>query len=303
MEYVVKARKVTKQFKEHKAVNEADISIKKGEIFGFVGKNGAGKTTFMKMLCGLTSPTSGEFEIFGATGSRIAEHRRRIGNLIEDPGIYPNMTAKQNLHCKAIAIGVTKKGYEEELLELVGLKNTGKKKVKDFSLGMRQRLGIAMAMLGGPDLLVLDEPINGLDPEGIAEIRNTLIKLKEERGMTIMISSHILEELFKIADTFCFINNGHVIEQLPKEKLIEKSTDYVRIKTDDTAAVSAQLEAVDISSYKVVDKETIYVYERLEDTGIINRELNSNGILVSEITLVQESLEQYFLELTGGMDK
>lgn len=300
MEYVVRANNVSKHFKKHRAVDNVNLRIKRGEIYGFVGKNGAGKTTFMKMVCGLTTPTSGELEIFGATGKAVEEHRKRIGNLIEDPGIYPGMTAVQNLKCKSIALGINKDNYEKELLELVGLSNTGKKKVKDFSLGMRQRLGIAMSMVGDPDFLVLDEPINGLDPQGIVEIRQTLRRLRDEKNMTIMISSHILEELYKLADTFCFINKGKVIEELSKEELDSKSTDYVRLVVDDTSKASTILENMNIKSYKVLSPNKFHLYDGLQETGRINTALVNSGIVVNEITVVNESLEKYYLGLTGG---
>lgn len=300
MEYVVQTNNVSKYFKKYAAVDNVNINIKRGEIFGFVGRNGAGKTTFMKMVCGLTTPTSGEIKIFGASGNEAYIHRKRIGNLIEDPGVYPGMTAIQNLKCKSIALGINKEGYEEELLEIVGLKDTGKKKVKDFSLGMRQRLGIALAMVGDPDFLVLDEPINGLDPQGIAEVRQTLKRLRDEKNMTIMISSHILDELYRLADTFCFINKGKVIEQLSKEELDEKSTDYMRLVVDNTSNAIPVLENFGIKNYKVLSNNKFHIYESLKESGKINTALVKAGIVVEEITIVNESLEKYYLGLTGG---
>lgn len=300
MEYVVNAINVSKHFKKHAAVDNVSLTIKRGEIFGFIGRNGAGKTTFMKMVSGLTSPTSGEIEIFGAKGKDAFEHRRRIGNLIEDPGIYPELNAMANLKCKSIAMGINKEGYEQELLELVGLGDTGKKKVGDFSLGMRQRLGIALAMVGDPDFLVLDEPINGLDPQGIKELRNTFLRLKNEKNMTIMISSHILDELYKIADTFCFINKGKIIEQLSREELDAKSANYVRLVVSDIDKSSTILENLGIKNYKVIDESKFHLYEGLDQTRTITRTLVTSGVDVDEITVVNESLEKYYLGLTGG---
>lgn len=300
MEYVLKATDVSKHYGKQAAVDKVSLNIKKGEIFGFVGRNGAGKTSFMKIISGLSTPTSGEFELFGIAGSEMSKHKRRIGNLIENPGIFPNLTAEQNLKCKAIGMGISKPNYEKELLELVGLKDTGRKKVKNFSLGMKQRLGIALALVGEPDFLILDEPINGLDPQGIVEVRNILKKLRDEKNMTIMISSHILDELYKLADSFCFINKGRVIEQVTKEELEAKSTDYVRLIVDNVSKASTILENMGIQNYKVFDDKKFHLYEGLKDTGAINKNLVTNDILVEEIAVVNESLESYYLGLTGG---
>jgi len=299
MEYVVKASHITKQFGHFKAVDDSSLTIKEGEIFGFIGRNGAGKTTFMKMLSGLTSPTSGEFEVFGAKGADIANQRNKIGNLIEAPGIYHKMTAKQNLHCKALAMGINKKGYEEELLKLVGLENVGRKKAGSFSLGMKQRLGIALAMVGNPKLLVLDEPINGLDPQGIVEIRETLNRLKNEKKMTIMISSHILEELSKVADTFCFIKNGRVVEQLSKEQLDQKNSSYVRIVSNDSNKVVNILGRMGITECRVEENGEVQVLQDLDKSAMMNKALMNEGIEVAEINVIHESLEEYFLEVTN----
>ena len=225
MEYVLSTKNLCKQYSKHLAVDNVSLHIKRGEIYGFIGRNGAGKTTFMKMVCGLAMPTSGEIELFDAKGSDVNMHRARVGNLIEAPGIFPNMNGINNIKCKCYALGIYKKGYAEHLLETVGLKDAGRKKVKKYSLGMKQRLGIAMALVGGPDLLILDEPINGLDPQGIAEVRDMILKLRSERNMTIMISSHILEELYKIADTFGIINNGKLVQELSREELSAKCSD------------------------------------------------------------------------------
>ncbi len=300
MDYVVSTTGLTKTYGKHNAVDNVSLHIKRGEIYGFIGRNGAGKTTFMKMLTGLATPTAGEISLFGQTGKDMKLASERIGNLIEEPGLYPKMSGFQNLKCKALALGVYKKEYIQELLELVGLGNAGKKKAGKYSLGMKQRLGIAMALVGGPDLLVLDEPINGLDPEGIAEIRSIIRKLADEKNMTIMISSHILEELSKVADTFGIINDGKLIQELSREELHEKCQNYMEIKLDDAAKGCTVLDSVGIVDYKVVGNDTIYIYESIDRAGEINGQLVKNGVNVSGINVMQKTLEEYFLEVIGG---
>ncbi len=300
MDYVVSTNGLTKIYGKHRAVDNVSLHIKRGEIYGFIGRNGAGKTTFMKMITGLATPTEGEISLFGATGKNIKFAGERIGNLIEDPGLYPKMTGFQNLKCKALALGVYKKEYIQELLELVGLPYVGNKKVGKYSLGMKQRLGIAMALVGGPDLLILDEPINGLDPEGIAEIRGIIRKLAEEKNMTIMISSHILEELSKVADTFGIINDGKLVQEISREELDEKCQNYMEIKLDDAAKGCTIIDNLGIKDYKVVGNDTILLYEGTNRAGEINTVLVKNDITVSGINVMQKTLEEYFLEVIGG---
>ncbi|MDE6724597.1 MAG: ATP-binding cassette domain-containing protein, partial [Ruminiclostridium sp.] len=208
MEYLLTTNAVTKQYGRQRAVNAVSIHIRQGAIYGLIGRNGAGKTTLLKMISGLAAPSEGDFSLFGKTGREVSEYMSRIGSLIENPGIYPNLSAPENLQLKCLAMGIRKKGVIGELLETVGLGDTGKKKVRNFSLGMKQRLGIALALVGDPDLVILDEPINGLDPQGIAEIRETIFKLNKEKNITFIISSHILEELSKIATDYGIIHNG-----------------------------------------------------------------------------------------------
>lgn len=300
MEYVVSTNCLTKAYKEELALDSLTLHVKKGEIYGFIGRNGAGKTTCMKILCGLAAPTSGEISLFGKTGSEVRQVQERIGNLIEAPGLFPDMTARENLMCKYLAMGIHKKGYIEEILELVGLADTKKKKVKNFSLGMKQRLGIAMALLGEPDILLLDEPINGLDPQGIAEVRDLLKKLNKEKNITIMISSHILEELFKLADTFGIIQKGKLIQELSREQLEEKCNDCIQISTQDTRLACTVIEDMGIHKYKVTAPGVINVYESAGRSGEINKMLNAQGCMVDSLQIMRESLEAYFLELTGG---
>ena len=301
MEYVLNTENLCKQYSKYLAVDNVSLHIKRGEIYGFIGKNGAGKTTFMKMICGLAFPTSGEIELFGAKGNAINRHRTRIGNLIEEPGIFPNLSGINNLKCKCYALGIYRKGYAEHLIEMVGLKDAGKKKARKYSLGMRQRLGIAMALAGEPDLLILDEPINGLDPQGIAEVRDMLLKLKTEKNMTIMISSHILEELYKIADTFGIINNGKLVQELSREELSNKCNDYIEIIVNDSAKACTNIEKLGFNDYSVMEDGSIHIYKELERLGEINRELVPSGCTVNSIKVVQENLENFFLNLTGGV--
>lgn len=300
MEYVLKTSGLTKKFANHLAVDSVSLHIKRGEIYGFIGKNGAGKTTFMKMISGLSSPSAGGIELFGVSGSETAKYHSRIGNLIEAPGLYPGMTGAENLKCKMLALGIHKTGYEKELLELVGLSQTQKKKVKNYSLGMRQRLGIAMALVGGPDFLVLDEPINGLDPQGMAEVRDMLLRLKEEKNMTIMVSSHILEELYKIADTFGIIHEGRLLQEVSREELSARCSDYTELVVADAACACPVLEAADIRQFKVVDSQTIHIYDKMEQLGRLNMALAEAGCMVESLRVVQETLENYFLKLTGN---
>ena len=298
MEHAVSTNCLTKKYKQHTAVNQINLHVKRGEIYGFIGRNGAGKTTCMKMICGLSAPTSGEISLFGRQGTEAKEFRSRIGNLIENPGLYPNMSAYENLKCKCLALGIHKRGYIEDILSQVGLQEAGKKKVKNFSLGMKQRLGIGMALLGEPDLLVLDEPINGLDPQGIAEVRETLENLTRKKGMTIMISSHILEELHKVADTFGIIHNGELVQELSKEELERKCSDYIEIQVENPAYVCTVLENMGLKNYKVTDAGIIQIYEKLDQSGRINAELAKSGCIVNSIQVTREKLENYYLELT-----
>lgn len=300
MEYLLSTRGLTKRFGRHKAVNAVDIHIRQGDIYGLIGRNGAGKTTILKMLSGLSAPTEGDFSLFGKTGKDAYRYMSRIGTLIEAPGIYPNMSAWENIRLKCIAMGVRKKGAIEELLATVGLENTGRKKVRNFSLGMKQRLGIALALVGDPDLVILDEPINGLDPQGIAEVRETLSRLNKERDITFIVSSHILEELSKIATNYGIIHDGVLLKEMTREELLAECSERIELKTDDAAKACTVLEGMGIRQYKVVDPETIQIFERLNEGGDITMALAEKGIKTAGITVKNEALEDYYLKLTGG---
>ena len=299
-ELLLQTRNLTKQYGRHRAVDDVNMHIKKGAIYGFIGRNGAGKTTCLKMISGLSTPSYGEIEMFGYKGKDLQKVRSRVGCLIEAPGLYGNMSAYDNLNIKCKLTGIKKKGYIEELLKTVGLDAVGEKKTKHYSLGMKQRLGIALALVGEPDLLILDEPINGLDPQGIVEVRETIQKLAKERGMTICISSHILEELSKLATDYGIIHNGCLVQELTREELMKKCSERIELTLDNPKQAVPVLDDMGFSSYQVIDKEHIYIFERLGESARLNMELAKAGIPVKGISITSEELENYFLRLTGG---
>ena len=299
-ELLLQTRNLTKQYGRHRAVDDVNMHIKKGAIYGFIGRNGAGKTTCLKMISGLSTPSYGEIEMFGYKGKDLQKVRSRVGCLIEAPGLYGNMSAYDNLNIKCKLTGIKKKGYIDELLKTVGLDTVGEKKTKHYSLGMKQRLGIALALVGEPDLLILDEPINGLDPQGIVEVRETIQKLAKERGMTICISSHILEELSKLATDYGIIHNGCLVQELTREELMKKCSERIELTLDNPKQAIPVLDDMGFSSYQVIDKEHIYIFERLGESARLNMELAKAGIPVKGISITSEELENYFLRLTGG---
>lgn len=299
-EYLLKTYGLTKQYGHMKAVDHVNLHLKKGAIYGFIGRNGAGKTTFLKMISGLASPTSGEIELFGYRGQELKYVRSRIGCLIEEPGLYENMTATENLRIKCKLFGIDDSRYIDQILHITGLYDTGKKRVKNFSLGMKQRLGIALALIGEPDLLILDEPINGLDPQGIADIRDTLLRLNEEQQITILISSHILEELEKLATHYGIIHHGTLLQELTKEELLQRCSERIELILEEPRKAIPVLDQMHFTDYEVVDERRIHIYERLEESGNINMELAKHGILIKSISIQSQELESYFLNLTGG---
>ena len=297
-EYVLKTDKLTKVYGKNKVVNEVSMHVKKGDIYGFIGKNGAGKTTFMRMVSGLASPTEGSMELFGEKDLEV--QRKRIGSLIESPGIYPNMTASDNLEVVRRILGITDRHIVEKILEFVGLESAGKKKVKNFSMGMKQRLGLAISLMRNPDFLVLDEPINGLDPSGIKEVRDLLLKLNEERQITILISSHILGELSKVATKYGIIRDGVLIEELDTMQLAEKCRRCQKITVDDVEkAVYILEEILFIRSYDVPDPHIIRIFENLEKKKKINQAIIMGGVAMKESCLAGQDLEGYFMERLG----
>ena len=284
-ELLLSTNGLTKQYGHHKAVDKVNLHIKKGAIYGFIGRNGAGKTTCLKMISGLARPTAGEIEMFGCKGKELERIRSRVGCLIEAPGLYGNMNAYTNLKIKCELFGIRKKGYIEDILETVGLEGVGKKKTKHFSLGMKQRLGIGLALVGEPDLLVLDEPINGLDPQGIAEVRDTIQRLRDERNMTILISSHILEELSKIATDYGIIHNGSLLQELTSEELMKRCSERIEIELIHPEQAVPILDRMGFTNYQVTDKSHIHIFERLNESANVNMELAKAGILVNGIKM------------------
>lgn len=299
---ILTTRKLTKKYGNFTAVDNMDITVKQGDIYGLVGKNGAGKTTLLKMICGLSFPSSGELELFGhMSESGLNSARTRTGSIIETPNFYPYLTAEQNLEYYRIQRGIAGRDCIKESLKTVGLADTGKKKFKNFSLGMKQRLGLALAIMGSPDLLILDEPINGLDPTGIAEFREIILRLNREKNATIIISSHILGELSQIATVYGFINNGRLVENIAAADLTEKCRRRLAVRVNDTGKASAILENVlSCTNFEVLIDGTIQLGEFLDAPELVNQTLVQNGVLVSELRLSGLNLENYFLDLIGG---
>ena len=260
-EVVLKTYNLSKKYKETMAVDKVSMTIKKGQIYGFIGQNGAGKTTIIRLITGLAHKTDGEIELFGQTDN-LDESRESIGSLVESPAFYGNMTARENLEISRLFRGIGSKDSIDKVLELVNLKDTGKKKVKNFSLGMKQKLGIANALLGNPKFIILDEPINGLDPMSIVEIRELIKKLNNELGMTILISSHILGELSELATNYGIISHGKLIEEFTAKELREKCRQYIEIIVDDSKKATVLLEEkLGITNYEVINDNMIKVYD------------------------------------------
>ncbi|MGL5633836.1 MAG: ATP-binding cassette domain-containing protein [Sarcina sp.] len=301
-EVVLKTHDLTKKYGEQLSNNKINITVKKGDIYGLIGKNGAGKTTLMRLITGLAYKTSGEIELFGkSTEKEINDMRAMIGSLIETPAFYPNMTAKENLEISRLYRNIAGDGGILEVLKLVGLENTGNKKFKNFSLGMKQRLGIANALLGNPKVLILDEPINGLDPMGIVEVRELIKTLNREKEMTVIISSHILGELSELATCYGIISDGKLLEEISEEALSEKCKQYIEIKAKEKETVVAILEMdLNITDYKVLEGNIIKIFSNLDDVALINSELSKRGVLIESIRVKGETLEEYFVELVGG---
>ncbi len=305
MDYILQTTKLTKYYKNKKAVNGVNINVKRGDIYGFLGQNGAGKTTTIRMIMGLIKPTQGEVSLFG---QRVLpgqySHYGRIGSIIETAGFYPNLTAAENLEIHRRLMGVANKNYLEEALELTGMTDVRNKKMKGFSLGMKQRLGISRALLHKPELLVLDEPTNGLDPVGIKEIRKLVIDLSVKRKITVFVSSHILSEIQQIASRIGIIHNGVLMEEIEFEELMKKNRSYVEIRVNNDKKASFLLETVlGIKDYKVVERGILRIYERVNESAVFNRVLSENGLEVSGINVMIDSLEDYFMQLTGGVFK
>lgn len=298
-EYAVKATNLTKVYDSKPAVSQLNMEVRQGDIYGFIGRNGAGKSTTLKMFSGLVHPSQGQVTLFGSPVTDETA-RRRIGILIEEAGLFPNQTARENMMLKALCLGLTDYRTADELLELVHLQDAGKKKARQFSMGMKQRLGIAMALLGNPDMLILDEPINGLDPEGIREIRHFLRKINEETGKTILISSHNLGELSKLATRYGIIKDGELIQQITREDLEENCRDYLLVEVSQADLAAAVLsEKMPQAPYEVYSNSQLRIYG-CTDPGAVTTLLVQNGITVQTCALHQMDLEHYFLNLMEG---
>ncbi|MDC2867886.1 ABC transporter ATP-binding protein [Bacillus sp. BP-3] len=302
MSVIIKTTNLTKIYGNQKSVDNLNINVNQGEIYGFIGRNGAGKTTTIRMLLGLIKPTSGKIEIFGEDFfQNQKEILRRIGSIVEVPGFYENLTARENLLINAKIIGVHKKNALEEALEIVGLQHETKKLVGKYSLGMKQRLGIARALLHYPELLILDEPTNGLDPIGIKEMRKLIKSLAQERNITILISSHILAEVEQLVDHMGIIHEGKLLEEISLEALRKTNRKYLEFQVNDDNKAAMLLEKqFHIFDYEVHDEGNIRVYSHFGQQGKINKIFVQNDIDVLKIIMSEDRLEDYFTKLVGG---
>ena len=299
MEYALKTDGLSKHYRKFQALDGLSMHVPRGSIYGFVGRNGAGKTTLIRLICGLQEPSSGSFVLYGIpnNGKDIAKVRRRMGAVVETPAVYADMTAEENLKQQCLILGLPSFDGIPGLLELVGLENTGRKKVKDFSLGMKQRLGIAVALTGDPGFLILDEPVNGLDPQGIVEMREMIRKLNRERQITVLIASHILDEMSRLATHYGIIDRGHMVKELSAEELDVACRKCMRVEVSDPAALSRVLDAMHLA-YKI-SGTTADVFAKVTVTQLVLALAEENCEVLSMYEHV-ESLESYFISLTGG---
>lgn len=300
MDYVLTTTALSKRYKRFDALKDLHMHVPKGAIYGFVGRNGAGKTTLIRILCGLQEPTEGTYELFGVSGTdrRIARSRHRIGAIIETPTGYQDMTAEDNLKQHALVLGLPSYDGISDILRLVGLDKTGKKKVRNFSLGMKQRLGIAIALIGNPDLIVLDEPINGLDPQGIVEIRELILKLNREYGITFLISSHILGELSKLATHYGFIDKGRLLCEISADELEAACRKCVRVEVSDSKALVRVLDGLGME-YEIISDTCALIYGDMILSELVLA-LSKEGCTLISSKEQDEDLETYFINLVGG---
>ena len=300
---VLKINKLTKKYKNINVLNNISMTIKKGQIYGLIGLNGAGKSTLIKIITGLIEKNSGSMELFCEhEDEKIENSRRRIGAIIESPALYENRTVYENMHMDRIQKGIPGKECIEKWLSTVGLMDVQDKKVKTLSLGSKQRLGIAMALLGEPEFLILDEPINGLDPIGIIEIRELLKKLNVEYGMTILISSHILGELYYVANYYGIIHKGNLIEEITVDELNERCKKFIHIKVDNASKAAVIIEKkLKTSNYNILSDNIIKLYDYIDDSGKVTEVLVKQGIIVEQIMPMRENLETYFAKAIGGL--
>lgn len=300
MEYVLKTNALCKHYKHFKALNGLTMNIPKGAIYGFVGKNGAGKTTLIRLICGLQEPTSGEYFLYGLKNSEkeILKSRRRMGAVVETPAIYLDLTAIENMKEQYRILGIPSNDSIPKLLKLVGLENTGNKKARNFSLGMRQRLGIAIALAGNPDFLVLDEPANGLDPQGIIEMRELILKLNREYQITVLISSHILDELSRLATHYGFIENGKMVKEISAEELEASCRKCIRLEVTNVQTLVRVLDEMKVD-YKVISDKEADVFAKVNVSKLAVTLLKENCEVIS-MQERDESLESYYVSLVGG---
>lgn len=300
MELILQTEHLTKCYRQLRVLDGVDLHVPKGAIYGLVGKNGAGKTTLLRLISGLQQPTAGSFTLYGIRNDSkdVTKARRRMGAVVETPAIYMDMTAEENLKQQYLVLGLPSCDGIPELLKLVGLENTGKKKAKNFSLGMKQRLGIAVALAGDPDFLVLDEPINGLDPQGIVEIRELILKLNRERQITVLISSHILDELSRLATHYGILDAGRMVKEFSSEELESACRKCVRVQVSDTAILARVLDAMDVE-YRIISATTADVFANIRVSSL-TAALSKEDCEVISMQERDESLESYYISLVGG---
>ncbi len=303
MEYVLKVNSLSKNYKEFKALNGLTMNVPKGAIYGLVGKNGAGKTTLIRLICGLQEPASGDYSLYGIANSQkeIMKSRRRMGAVVETPSVYMDLSAADNLKEQYRILGIPSYEGIPELLELVGLGNVGNKKAKNFSLGMRQRLGIAVALAGEPDFLVLDEPINGLDPQGIIEMRELILKLNRERQITVLISSHILDEMSRLATHYGFIDHGRMVKEISAEELEAACRKCIRLEVTNVQALVRVLDEMK-ADYDIISDKMADVFEKMNISKLTLALAKENCEVIS-LQERDESLESYYISLIGGGTK
>lgn len=302
MQVAIKTKHLSKKYKDVTALSATDLTIEKGCIYGLVGRNGAGKTTLLKMLLGQATPTTGDISLFGKSGSELNDARRRIGAIVEQPAFYPNLTGRQNLEYYRIQKGISEKENVERALKNMGLTEFADRKLKTYSLGNKQRLGLALSLLGNPDLLILDEPINGFDPQGIIEIRKLFLELNQKRHITILISSHILTELENLITKVGFIDKGRLIEEMEMAELRQKCQLYIEVKIDNSEKAIAVLEQkLGITDYEVLQDHVIHIHGSEDFIPKISKVFNDADIEVYSITEIGQSLEDYFIDLVGGV--
>lgn len=298
--YIIETKDITKKYDKYQVLNKLNIHVKENSIYGLIGKNGAGKTTLIRIICGLQDPTNGTYFInkIDNKAKDISLVRKKIGAIIERPSIYEEMNAKDNIICQIKLVGLTNYQDVSKFLDVVGLSNVGNKKVRYYSLGMKQRLGIALALVNNPNILILDEPINGLDPEGIIEIRELILKLNKEKNITILISSHYLDELSKVATHYGFIDKGRIIEEISSEELNKKLTSFIELKVNNLKSFTNYFKNNNIP-YEIKDNNIINIYKDYNIQKFIT-ELTNNNLEIESITKKNESLEEYYINLIGG---